>query len=324
MDLKKLASVTDAVEKIMAEALKGNQHKIDKNKNNKIDAHDFKLLRKEDAEQLDEYESKNGSYTHKGTYGYAGKGAEHGETDYKKANDDEKKEAKSNRRKYGARQNYVRSNRVNEFTDLLSAYDKGGLKSLSEAWAKKKKVMNEEPSNEEFTKEVEDQQAKMDGKKKGGDVAKPAVQAVQNEETHTEVEVIDLDPINGVQVTTIDLEQIEERTLTASETDKKEEVVKSMKKNLSGFKERYGKDAKSVMYATATKIAKEEVEETNEAYQSYSGPSHGNPQGSHYQNNGGFGRREREDDEGYENEKPPRKPMYPASNPTNTPQKKKS
>lgn len=31
------------------EALKGDQHKIDKNKNNKIDAHDFKLLRKEDT-----------------------------------------------------------------------------------------------------------------------------------------------------------------------------------------------------------------------------------------------------------------------------------
>jgi hypothetical protein len=30
------------------EELKGNQHKIDKNKNNKIDAEDFKLLRKED------------------------------------------------------------------------------------------------------------------------------------------------------------------------------------------------------------------------------------------------------------------------------------
>jgi hypothetical protein len=31
-----------------------------------------------------------------------------------------------------------------------------------------------------------------------------------------------------------------------------------MKKGLSGFKERYGKDAKSVMYATATKNAKGE------------------------------------------------------------------
>ena len=262
-DNEKIRNIADIAAKIMSgetvsEELKGGQKKLDKNHNGKVDGQDLAILRKEDAEQLQEYESKNGSYTHKGTYGYAGKGAEHGETDYAKANDDEKKEAKSNRRKYGARQNYVRSNRVNEFTDMLSAYKEGGLKSLSEAWAKKKKVMKEEPDNEQFTKEVQDQQAKMDGKKKGGDVAKPAVQAVQNEETHTQVEVIDLDPINGVQMTTIDLEQIDERTLTPSETDKKEEVVKSMKKNLSGFKERYGKDAKSVMYATATNIAKKD------------------------------------------------------------------
>ena len=37
--------------KKMAEELKGNQHKIDKNKNGKIDAHDFKLLRKEDTNE---------------------------------------------------------------------------------------------------------------------------------------------------------------------------------------------------------------------------------------------------------------------------------
>jgi hypothetical protein len=38
----------------LGEELKGNQHKIDKNKNGKIDKHDFKLLRKENAEQIDE------------------------------------------------------------------------------------------------------------------------------------------------------------------------------------------------------------------------------------------------------------------------------
>ena len=36
------------------EALKGKQHKIDKNKNGKVDAHDFELLRKEESEELDE------------------------------------------------------------------------------------------------------------------------------------------------------------------------------------------------------------------------------------------------------------------------------
>lgn len=42
--------------------------------------------------------------------------------------------------------------------------------------------------------------------------------------------------------------------------EKREDIVKGMKKNLGDFRKRYGKDAKSVMYATATKMAKEEVE----------------------------------------------------------------
>ncbi len=40
--------------KSFMESLKGKQHKIDKNKNGKIDAHDFKLLRKEENEQSNE------------------------------------------------------------------------------------------------------------------------------------------------------------------------------------------------------------------------------------------------------------------------------
>jgi ketosteroid isomerase-like protein len=60
------------------------------------------------------------------------------------------------------------------------------------------------------------------------------------------------------KITKAEVETIEERSLTASESKKKEEIVMSMKKGLSGFKERYGKDAKSVMYATATKQAKKD------------------------------------------------------------------
>jgi hypothetical protein len=46
------------------EELKGNQHKLDKNKNGNLDKHDFKLLRKEDAE-LDEgiFDSLKKGYT---------------------------------------------------------------------------------------------------------------------------------------------------------------------------------------------------------------------------------------------------------------------
>tara|TARA_R110000868_G_scaffold380991_1_gene647347 strand:+ start:2154 stop:3425 length:1272 start_codon:yes stop_codon:yes gene_type:complete len=75
------------------------------------------------------------------------------------------------------------------------------------------------------------------------------------EQTHTTVEFIDYNDVNGVKYTEIDLE---ERKMSEPEMEKKEEIVKGMKKNLSGFKERYGKDAKSVMYATATARAKGE------------------------------------------------------------------
>jgi len=44
-----LQTACDYMTSEMNEALKGNQHKIDKNKNGKVDAHDFKLLRKEEA-----------------------------------------------------------------------------------------------------------------------------------------------------------------------------------------------------------------------------------------------------------------------------------
>jgi hypothetical protein len=54
--------------------------------------------------------------------------------------------------------------------------------------------------------------------------------------------------------------ELEEKTLSSAENKKKEEIVKSMKKNLSGFKSRYGKRAREVMYATATQRAKDVAE----------------------------------------------------------------
>jgi len=52
--------------------------------------------------------------------------------------------------------------------------------------------------------------------------------------------------------------ELDERELSPTEADKKEKYVKSMKKGLAGFKARYGSKAKNVMYATATKLAKNE------------------------------------------------------------------
>ena len=309
-DNKTTRSVADIVANIMSEKLHPNQQKLDVVDDEKIDGKDFAKLRamkKEETEQLKEYESKGGSYTHKGTYGYAGKGAEHGDTDYAKENELAKaadKPKKPNRGKYGARQNFKRSTRVNEgFSSMFDALQEKGLKGLAEAMSHAGKVTmkhveksdapqqvkdaikkvapdiktykdradaltaagikreeveqlnQEEVDNDTFTKEVKDQQAKSEGKKKGADVAKASVQAVQQEETHTTVEVLDFNGVNGIQMSTIELD---ERELTAAETAKKEDTVKSMKKNLQGFKDRYGDKAKSVMYATATKQAKGE------------------------------------------------------------------
>jgi len=53
---------------------------------------------------------------------------------------------------------------------------------------------------------------------------------------------------------------LDERKMTDAEMAEREEIVKKMKPKLQSFKDRYGDDAKSVMYATATKQAMEEVE----------------------------------------------------------------
>ena len=49
---------------------------------------------------------------------------------------------------------------------------------------------------------------------------------------------------------------LNEKKLTPSEKEKKEKIVKGMKDSEDEFIKRYRKDAKNVMYATATKIAK--------------------------------------------------------------------
>jgi hypothetical protein len=194
-------------------------------------------LSKEAVEQIDEYKSTGGVYKHKGTYGTE-KSTEAGYTDYDKENELAKKNLKDKKpKKYGARQNFVRSTRVNEsFTDILSAYKLGGLKSISEMFVK------EEPTEEEFNNEIKMAKDKSEGKiRNDKNIAAGKVDAVKEIEES-------IDEINGVAFASID-----EREMTDAEMKKKEDIVKGMKKGMAGFKERYGDRAKEVMYATATK-----------------------------------------------------------------------
>jgi hypothetical protein len=119
------------------------------------------------------------------------------------------------------------------FSEMLETYKDGGLKTIAEM------LVKEEPSQEEFNKEIEEVKKKASEKKSPEDearVAKGKVDAVKVEE---EIE-------------------LDERELSDTEMKKREEYVKGMKKKMPGFKERYGERAKEVMYATATKMAKKD------------------------------------------------------------------
>jgi hypothetical protein len=128
--------------KSFMEALKGKQHKIDKNKNGKIDAHDFKLLRKEEAEET-----------------------------------------------------------IEESEDRMARAD-----------------YKVSPSGRKSHKEI----------------------VFKDDESKD------------------DKEEMKEAKMSDADMAERERIVKGMKKNLAGFKARYGDRAKEVMYATATKQAMKE------------------------------------------------------------------
>ena len=54
--------------------------------------------------------------------------------------------------------------------------------------------------------------------------------------------------------------ELDERELTDAEMKERERIVKGMKKSFKDFKSQYGSRGKEVMYATATKLAKEEYD----------------------------------------------------------------
>ena len=58
------------------------------------------------------------------------------------------------------------------------------------------------------------------------------------------------------QIDVVKEDELSEKKLTNRDKKQKEKYVKGMKDQKSDFKKRYGKDAESVMYATATQMAK--------------------------------------------------------------------
>ena len=300
---KTLKGVADAVQHVMDEELKGNQHKIDANKNGKIDSHDFKLLRakkpavvstkkpigvrtadigpgnkeynvkvKEEVEEIEEAfptvadaHRRMGNYT-KGTVTKTATGLKH-ERNYKDEDETEEKMGKKGKT-YGANQKRRTNTKLykESFTSMLKKLDEQGIKALDEVFAEEieqidelakstlgsyiKKAAKDQSSDAYDHGEEENRRYYEGGDSESDSDSADRERRMANREKGIGRAV--------KKITKEELETIEERSLTASESKKKEDIVMSMKKGLSGFKERYGKDAKSVMYATATKRAKED------------------------------------------------------------------
>ncbi|MDB4559033.1 hypothetical protein N9000_00015 [bacterium] len=90
---------------------------------------------------------------------------------------------------------------------------------------------------------------------------------------YKEAEVLDLsanrlaDLEKGQDREVYEAVEFTEEEMTDAQKEKKEKIVKELKKKMSEFKDRYGDKATDVIYATATKMAmKDDEEEVEESY----------------------------------------------------------
>lgn len=350
-----IRGINEADYKAKMEALKGDQHKIDKNKNNKIDAHDFKLLRGEkkvNEEDLDEdsnvkiptptgtrvlgHRYGNAAKTHRDSLAdpfavVRGPGQKDidalekkktkkeeidpnvtttdtltGRVDGKSANpflkakvklnvnEEDLEEAKfprgvtqeeaeldeansESRKDFLARQERLAAAAAQTAKDPARLKRMMSIPGYSAAMGLANKTTTKEEVEEldELSKTTLGSYAKKASRdavitrKIGADfenqakkARSPGMKAASGEisQKYKEKSWKRRDGVEKAvdRLTKEETEQMDERSLSPAEKDAVEVNVMSMKKNLAGFKARYGKDAKSVMYATATKQAKKD------------------------------------------------------------------
>ena len=291
-------SVSNAYKKMKAEELTDKQKKhIDKNNNNKIDSHDFKLLRKEEDESIDEVKMADLQSTKVQGRSYgASKPEPHAVDTLRGPKEKELKDIEAEKKK---------KQKKKPFSEMLETYKSAGLKSLFEAIEEKsfaEESMQEEVEElDELSKDTLNSYVKKSFSDKEKDnlntperqkgLRKATSRLYKEDEEHIEElstptlasyvkkvghegawtkkrtagvnsalnkvkqnsmksEEMDINDINGVQMS-----NIEEDNMNSAEMEKREKIVKGMKKGMAGFKERYGARAGNVMYATATKQA---------------------------------------------------------------------
>jgi len=255
INLKAKDSVADAVKDILQqEALKGQQHQIDKNKNKKIDAQDFAILRgekkpevkKEEVEQIDELKKSTvKSYLSKKMASLPGKNPKK----------DQESMMKAHHRVTGVKP-------TSEEVEL----DEGTMTHITLG----KKVKNDEGGHNQDVHYKGKKIGSIDsykhrtGLRYGGKHDATGDMDAGSRSPEEAVDFVRSSHAEHLKSMKEDTE-LNEREMTAGETAEKERIVKGMKKSLSGFKARYGEKAKNVMYATATKQAMKEEERVDEA-----------------------------------------------------------
>jgi len=211
--------------KSFMEALKGKQHKLDKNKNGKVDAHDFKLLRKEEEELAEAADQHKVMVT---------------------VSDPNHTAVSMRKEKIMKRVIVSAKDKDEAHAKAADFYKKKGFKVHDTEYhsAQPKSTMKTEAVEEDVDRvERSDYKTTPAGRK-----------------THKQI-----DFKNGENQPAPQREEVELEEMSDAQMKKREDYVKGMKKNISGFKAKYGERAKDVMYATATKMAmKEEVEQIDE------------------------------------------------------------
>lgn len=238
-----VGNILEADYKVKKEELKGNQHKIDMNKNNKIDAHDFKLLRskrtqKEEVEGVEEaYQKNTNTHDDLATRGIS--------------------RISMNKTPAGKKKEFDRG------TELLK-HQMRTTKATGGVSGPKGKLPEEVEQIDELNKDTlysYNKKAGADVEKKDkslGQLIRKGDSVGANKTARQLNNRLAGQERAEKRLNKEEVEQIDERELTKGETSEKERIVKGMKKSLSGFKQRYGDRAKSVMYATATKAAKKD------------------------------------------------------------------
>jgi len=255
----RLSGIKSATRKLAKEEgeLKGKQSKLDKNHNGKLDAEDFKIIRKEEKEisftgshqaKTTLKNIKNPSVQQRmaahdikpGIAGYRDRIDMYKDAEHKGNLKSEEKEISFT----GSHQGKTTLGHIKNPTvqQRMAAHDiKPGIKGYRDRIA-----MYKDAEHMGNLKSEEKGEGSHEDDKQDKALFKKMYKKAEKQDDKSEKEMS------------------EERQLSPKEGAEKERIAKGMKKSASGFKARYGNRAKSVMYATATKLAKEQVEYIDE------------------------------------------------------------